>query len=141
MPVPSGGRTMPIGRVVIGVVEGDIHDIGKDIVVSLIRAKHFEVIDLGMDVKPERFAYAIRTYRLDVLLMSGVLTFAKESMKKIMDLLKNENLRGQVAILIGGMCASENQRALVSADIWAYDPMETVNFCKRVVGEKYGKEL
>lgn len=140
MPVMSGNRTMPIGRVVIGVVEGDIHDIGKDIVVSLLRSEHFEVIDLGVDVKPERFAYAIRTYRPDVLLMSGVLTLARESMKKTTDLLLQENLRQQVAILIGGLCAGEFQRAWVGADGWAYDPMETVAFCKRIVEETYGKK-
>lgn len=141
MPVMGNSRTMPIGRIVIGVVEGDIHDIGKDIVVSLLRAEHFEVIDLGVDVKPERFAYAIRTYRPDVLLMSGVLTLAQESMKKTMDLLQKEELRNQVAILIGGMCAGEYQRQWIGADGWAYDPMETVSFCKRVVGEMYGKEI
>ena len=141
MPVMVNSRTMPIGRIVIGVVEGDIHDIGKDIVVSLLRAEHFEVIDLGVDVKPERFAYAIRTYRPDVLLMSGVLTLAQESMKKTMDLLQKEELRNQVAILIGGMCAGEYQRQWIGADGWAYDPMETVSFCKRVVGEMYGKEI
>ncbi len=140
LPLPNSNRVMPIGRVVIGVVEGDIHDIGKDIVVSLLRAEHFEVIDLGVDVKPERFAYAIRTYRPDILLMSGVLSFAKESMKKTMEHLQGEKLRSQVSILIGGMCSSEKHMALIGADGWAYDPMETVNFCKRVVGEKYGKE-
>lgn len=141
MPMSGGGRLMPVGRVVIGVVEGDIHDIGKDIIVSLLRAEHFEVIDLGVDVKPDRFAYAVQTYRPDVLLMSGVLTLAQESMKKTMDLLRKEELRSQVAILIGGMCAGEYQRQWIGADGWAYDPMETVNFCKRVVEEKYGKEL
>ena len=138
MPVMDGSRIMPVGRVVIGVVEGDIHDIGKDIVVSLLRSEHFEVIDLGVDVKPERFAYAIRTYRPDVLLMSGVLTLARESMKRTTDLLHRENLRQQVAILIGGLCAGEFQRVWVGADGWAYDPMETVAFCKRVMEEKYG---
>lgn len=138
MPIMSGNRTMPIGRIVIGVVEGDIHDIGKDIVVSLLRAEHFEVIDLGVDVKPERFAYAIRTYRPDVLLMSGVLTLARESMKKTMDLLQKEELRSQVAILIGGLCASQWHSQWMGADGWAYDPMETVAFCKQAVEEKYG---
>lgn len=141
MPVMNRSRTMPIGRVVIGVVQGDIHDIGKDIIVSLLRAEHFEVIDLGVDVKPDRFAYAVRTYRPDALLMSGVLTLARESMKSTMNLLEEEKLRQQVQVLIGGLCAGESQRQWVGADGWAYDPMETVNFCKRVVGEKYGKEL
>jgi len=139
MPMMSGSRSMPIGRIVIGVVEGDIHDIGKDIVVSLLRAEHFEVIDLGVDVKPERFLYALRTYRPDVLLMSGVLTIAQESMKKTMELLERENVRNQVKILIGGLCTGEYQRALIGADRWAYEPMETVNFCKKVVKDKYGE--
>lgn len=140
MPVMSGSRMMPIGRVVIGVVEGDIHDIGKDIVVSLLRAEHFEVFDLGVDVKPERFLYALRTYRPDILLMSGVLTIARDSMRKTMELLEKEGLRSQVGILIGGLCAGEFQRQQIGADGWAYDPMETVGFCKKVVKEKYGEE-
>ena len=140
MPVMSGNRLMPIGRVVIGVVEGDIHDIGKDIVVSLLRAEHFEVIDLGVDVKPERFMYAIRTYRPDVLLLSGVLHIAQDSMKKTMVQLMESGLRDQVPVLIGGLCAGEYQREYVGADSWAYDPMETVSFCKKVVKEKYGEK-
>lgn len=140
MPMTTGGNNMPIGRIVIGVVEGDIHDIGKDIVVSLLRAEHFEVIDLGVDVKPERFAYAIRTYRPDVLLMSGVLTLARESMKRTMDLIEQEHLRNQTAIMIGGLCTGEYQKEWIGADGWAYDPMETVNFCKKVVGMDHGKE-
>lgn len=139
MPSMSGIRTMPIGRVVIGVVQGDIHDIGKDMVVSLLRAEHFEVIDLGVDVKPERFAYAIRTYRPDVLLMSGVLSLARESMKNTMDLLEAEGLRSQVPVFIGGLCAGEYQQKWLGADGWAYDPLETVAFCKRVVEAKYGQ--
>ena len=139
MPFMSGARTMPIGRVVIGVVEGDIHDIGKDIVVSLLRAEHFEVIDLGVDVKPERFLYALRTYRPDVMLMSGVLSIAQESMKKTMELLEEQGMRSQVKILIGGLGTSEYQRVLIGADRWAYEPLETVNFCKKVVEEKYGE--
>ncbi len=140
LPVMSGSRLMPIGRIVIGVVEGDIHDIGKDIVVSLLRAEHFEVIDLGVDVKPERFLYAIRTYRPDVLLMSGVLNIARDAMKKTMIQLENSGLRDQVGVLIGGLCTGEYQREFVGADSWAYDPMETVNFCKKVVREKYGEK-
>lgn len=136
----NNAYSMPVGRVAIGVVEGDIHDIGKDIVVSLLRAEHFEVIDLGIDVKPERFAYAVRTYRPQVLLMSGVLTFARESMKKTMELLEKEELRSQVAILIGGLCASEYQCKRIGADSWAYDTMETVNFCKKVVGKIHEKK-
>lgn len=140
-PSVPNGKNIPIGRVVIGVVAGDIHDIGKDIIVSLLRAERFDVIDLGIDVKPERFAYAIRTYRPDVLLMSGVLSFAKESMRQTMELLEREGLHDQVPVFIGGLCASEHQMKLIGADGWAYDTMETVKFCKQVVSKKYGKEV
>ena len=137
MPLNSERSTLPIGRIVIGVAEGDIHDIGKDIIVSLLRAEHFEVIDLGIDVKPARFAYAIHTYRPDLLLMSGVLTIAQESMRKTMDLLRTEGLLN-IPVLIGGLCASEFQMRAIGADGWAYDTLETIAFCKRVIKEKYG---
>ena len=140
MPLNSDRQPLPIGRIVIGVVEGDIHDIGKDIIVSLLRAEHFEVIDLGIDVKPTRFAYALRTYRPDVLLMSGVLTAAQESMRKTMELLRKEDLLKNTPVLIGGLCASEFQMKVVGADSWAYDTAETVAFCKKVIKEKYGTE-
>lgn len=139
LPKISNDRSMPIGRVVIGVVEGDIHDIGKDIVVSFLRAEHFEVIDLGVDVKPDRFAYAIRAYRPDVLLLSGVLNLAKYSMRRTINYLDREGLRDSVALLIGGLCAGEYQQKHLGADGWAYDPMETVSFCKKAVETKYGK--
>lgn len=133
----KNGETL--GRVVIGVVEGDIHDIGKGIVVSLLRSENFEVIDLGVDVKPERFAHAVAMYKPDVLLISGVLDVAGEAMKRTVELLNREGLRDTSAILIGGPYANEELRAQTGADSWAYDTVETVNFCKRIAGERHGK--
>ena len=130
-PLHTGTQTPPLGRIVIGVVQGDIHDVGKDIVVSLLRAEHFEVIDLGIDVKPERFAYAVRTYQPDVLLLSGVLNIARSAMQETMELLRNEGLRDAVPVLIGGLCASEYQMRMVGANGWAYDTAETIHFCKK----------
>ncbi len=129
--------SLPIGRIVIGVVAGDIHDIGKDIIVSILRAEHFEVIDLGVDVKPERFAYALRTYLPDVLVLSGVLTIAQESMKKTIELIEKEGLRQGTPIFIGGLCANEYVKDTLQVDGWAYETSDTVNFCKKVVQEKY----
>jgi len=137
-PINTERQSVPIGRIVIGVVEGDIHDVGKDIVVSLLRAERFDVIDLGIDVKPERFAYAVKTYKPDVLLMSGVLNAARESMKETMEHLHKDGLRTDVPILIGGLCASEYQMRAIGADGWAYATTDTVNFCKKIVGAKYG---
>ena len=105
----SEGEPRPVGKIVIGVVAGDIHDIGKDIIVSLLRAERFDVVDLGIDVKPERFVYAVRNYQPDVLLLSGVLTTAQDAMLRTVQALKKEGLRDKVKILIGRMKGGEEQ--------------------------------
>lgn len=140
MPLTTKHTPFPVGRIVIGVVEGDIHDIGKDILVSLLRSEGFEVIDLGIDVKPDRFSYAVSTYRPDVLLLSGALSLAKDSMAEVMDRLRKDNLRDQIKIMVGGMCSNEYLRERVGADSWACDTMTTIHFCKTVVEGKYGKD-
>jgi len=122
--------------VVIGVVAGDIHDIGKDIIVSLLRAERFDVVDLGIDVKPERFVHAVRNYHPDVVLLSGVLTTAQEAMVQTIQALTDAGLRDQVKVLIGGLCTSEYLMHHVGADGWAYDSNRTVRFCKEVVDGK-----
>ena len=137
-PIGRDSDALPIGRIVIGVAEGDIHDIGKDIVVSLLRSERFEVIDLGIDVKPERFEYAVRTYRPDVLLLCGVLTTARDSIAETMKYLRAEGLLNHTKVLVGGLCASEFLMTQIGADAWAYDTSVTLDFCKKVVGEKYG---
>ena len=81
-PLRPESAPRPRGKVIIGVVAGDIHDIGKDIIVSLLRAERFDVVDLGIDVKPERFIHAVRNYEPDILLLSGVLSTAQDSMAK-----------------------------------------------------------
>ena len=135
-PLRSEGAPRPVGRIVIGVVAGDIHDIGKDIIVSLLRAERFDVVDLGIDVKPERFVYAVKNYQPDVVLLSGVLTTAQESMLKTVQELKEKGLRDQVKILIGGLCTSQYLMDTIGADGWAYDSKRTVQFCKEVMDAK-----
>ena len=135
-PLRSGGAPRPLGKVVIGVVAGDIHDIGKDIIVSLLRAERFDVVDLGIDVKPERFVHAVRNYHPDVVLLSGVLTTAQEAMVQTIQALTDAGLRDQVKVLIGGLCTSEYLMHHVGADGWAYDSNRTVRFCKEVVDGK-----
>ena len=121
-PMRSGGAPRPLGKVVIGVVAGDIHDIGKDIIVSLLRA--------------ERFVHAVRNYHPDVVLLSGVLTTAQEAMVQTIQALTDAGLRDQVKVLIGGLCTSEYLMHHVGADGWAYDSKRTVRFCKEVVDGK-----
>ena len=129
----SEGEPRPVGKIVIVVVAGDIHDIGKDIIVSLLRAERFDVVDLGIDVKPERFVYAVRNYQPDVLLLSGVLTTAQDAMLRTVQALKKEGLRDKVKILIGGLCTSQYLMDTLGVDGWAYDSKQTVQFCKEVM--------
>lgn len=136
-PYSSSLKALPIGRVVIGVVEGDIHDIGKDIIVSLLRSERFEVIDLGIDVKPERFVYAVKTYLPDVLLMSGVITPAQNAMARTMQALNADPQCSHVPVLVGGLCVNEHLKQSIGADGWAYDAFTTVDFCKKVIGAKH----
>ena len=139
-PLRPESAPRPRGKVIIGVVAGDIHDIGKDIIVSLLRAERFDVVDLGIDVKPERFIHAVRNYEPDILLLSGVLSTAQDSMAKTVALLEKEGLRSQVKLLIGGLCTSQYLMQAVQADGWAYDSKETVRFCKEVMDAKYAAQ-
>ena len=139
-PLRPEAAPRPRGKVVIGVVAGDIHDIGKDIIVSLLRAERFDVVDLGIDVKPERFVYAVRNYEPDILLLSGVLSTAQDSMAKTVALLEQEGLRDQVKLLIGGLCTNQYLMQAVAADGWAHDSKETVLFCKEVMDAKHAAQ-
>lgn len=135
---PSNPEENPYtaGRIIIGVPQGDIHDIGKDIVIDILKAECFEVIDLGVDVKPEAFADAVQALQPDILLLSGVLSLAGDGMVEVLSLLRKRNLRDQVKVLIGGSATSKTLRDASGADEWAYDPMQTVAFCKKVMEEK-----
>lgn len=125
------------GRIVIGVAEDDIHDIGKDIIVSMLRAEGFEVFDLGIDVKPSRFVHAVRMLAPDLLLLSGMLSSTMKPIADTMDLLREEGLRDGVAVLIGGQCATAAFAELVGADGWAYESSATIEFCNRVMEKKH----
>lgn len=124
---------VPAGKVIIGVVEHDIHDIGKDIVISLLRAENFDVMNLGIDVKPERFIYAVQTYEPDVLLLSGMMRSSQSSMMVTLEKIRQAGLRDHVAVLVGGGCANADVCKRAGADAWAVDPMDTLQFCKDTV--------
>lgn len=139
-PSNSGSRSiLPFGRVVIGVAEDDIHDIGKDIIVSQLRAEGFEVIDLGVDVKSGRFIHAVETYRPDVLLICGMMNFTEPHMKETIRILAEKGLRDSVAVMVGGGVVSSNTLPYTGADAATQDPIETLHFCiDTVTGKKAG---
>jgi 5-methyltetrahydrofolate--homocysteine methyltransferase len=91
-----------LGKVLMGTVEGDIHDIGKDIVIFMLEVNGFEVKDIGVDVPPEKFVEAVKEFKPRVVGMSGLLTLAYDSMKETVQAIKDAGLRDKVKIMIGG---------------------------------------
>lgn len=124
------------GRVLIGVVEKDIHNIGKDIVAGLLSADGFDVIDLGSNVTPQQFVDAIRTHRPELVLLSGMMHFARESMKETVDAITDAGLRDQIYILLGGGCIDTGILSHVSADAAAIEPIDTLNLCNAFINRR-----
>jgi methylmalonyl-CoA mutase cobalamin-binding domain/chain len=121
-----------IGTVVIGTVSGDIHDIGKNIVVNLLRSHRFNVIDLGVDVPAEKFVEMVKTSGTKVLGLSALLNTTYPEMKNVIEALKEAGIRDQVKVIIGGTVVSEAVREFTGADAYANDALVGINFCKSV---------
>ena len=129
-------KTAGLGKVVLGSVKGDIHDIGKDIVKFLLDVNGFEVHDLGVDVPPERFLEAIKEVQPEVVGMSALLTTVFESMKNTVAAIKDAGLREDVKIMIGGGTVTEEVRAYSGADAYGKDAVAAVNLAKEWVAAK-----
>ncbi len=123
-----------VGRVIIGTVEGDIHDIGKKIVGFLLEGNGFEVIDLGVDVKAEAFAQAIGEHKPDILGMSALLTTTMLNMGRTIDLLREKGLREKVKIVVGGAPVNEEFAKSIGADGYAPEAGSSVELVKKLIG-------
>ena len=122
------------GKVLIGTVEGDIHDIGKNIVVFLLEANGFQVRDIGINQKPAKFVEAIKEFQPKVVGMSGLLTLAFDAMKKTVQAIEEAGLRKAVRIVIGGGVVTEKIKDYSGADAYAPDAMAGVRLCKQWIG-------
>ena len=120
------------GKVVIGTVKGDIHDIGKNIVITLLRGSGFEVTDLGVDVPAEKFIAALKETGARVLGMSALLNFTYPEMKHVVEEVAKAGLRDRVEIIIGGTPVNEQVRQFTGADYYAGDAIVGVNICKKI---------
>ncbi|MEM3608127.1 MAG: corrinoid protein [Candidatus Bathyarchaeia archaeon] len=120
----KAGGVKAIGKVVIGTVKGDIHDIGKTIVVTLLRSAGFEVVDLGVDVSAERFLEGVREADADILAMSALLTTTMPYMGEVIKKLEEEGLRDKVTVIVGGAPLSEEYAKRIGADLYAADAVE-----------------
>jgi methylmalonyl-CoA mutase cobalamin-binding domain/chain len=124
-----------MGKVLIGTVEGDIHDIGKNIVVSVLEANGYDVIDLGVDVPPAKFVEAIKEHNPQVVGLSGLLTEAIGPRKETVDAIKDAGLRDKVKVIIGGGVVDEEISDYVGADGWANDVATGQRIIDKWVGE------
>jgi 5-methyltetrahydrofolate--homocysteine methyltransferase len=124
------------GKVLIGTVKGDIHDIGKNIVTFMLDASGFEVRDLGVDVPPEKFVEAIREFQPQIVGLSGFLTLAFDAMKETVAAIQAAGLRDGVRIMIGGGPVSEEVRNYTGADAYGKDAMAGVSLARQWLGVK-----
>lgn len=130
----SGRERKVLGRIVIGTVEGDIHDIGKNIVSTLLMASGFEVIDLGVDVPVEVFVEKVKELKPDILALSALMTTTMIKMVDVIKALEREGLRDKVKVMIGGAPTSKDWAREIGADGHGVDAIEAVEVAKKLIG-------
>jgi len=133
-PLLEAQAVAPLGKVVIGTVQGDLHDIGKNLVGIMLRGAGFEVIDLGNDVAPERFVQAAQDSGAQVVGMSALLTTTMPAMRRVVEQLAAAELKGRVKTIIGGAPVTAGYAAEIGADAHGFDAAAAVALCRRLVG-------
>ena len=127
----SGGEAKKLGRVLIGTVHGDLHDIGKNIVTFMLDINGFEVKDIGIDVPVAKFVEEIREFKPSVVGLSGFLTLAFDSMKETVQAIEAAGLRNQMKIMIGGGQVDEAVRTYTGADAYGSNAVAAVTLCRQ----------
>ena len=128
----AGNGSLP-GRIVFGTVAGDLHDIGKNLVVMMLRGTGLEVIDLGVDVHPEDFAEAVEEYQPKILAMSALLTTTMTCMAETIRELESRGLRDDVKVIIGGGPVTKDYAQVIKADGYSSDAMSAVDVVKEIM--------
>lgn len=124
----------PVGKIVIGTVKGDLHDIGKNLVAMMLEGAAFEIVDLGVDVSPEKFLDAVKTHQPQLVGMSALLTTTMPGMKTTIDALKTAGLRSSVKVMVGGAPVTEAYAKQIGADAYAPDASRAASIAKTLVG-------
>lgn len=128
------GREVPTqGKVVIGTVKGDLHDIGKNLVGMMLESAGYTVVNLGVDVPADKFLQAVKENKPDILGMSALLTTTMLGMKDVIELLREEGLRDQVKVIIGGAPISQEFADEIGADGFAPDAGSTTELCQKLI--------
>jgi corrinoid protein of di/trimethylamine methyltransferase len=125
----------PLGRVAIGTVKGDLHDIGKNLIASMLEGGGFEIIDLGADVAPERFVQAVKEKNANVVCLSALLTVTMPSMKTTIEALKAAGVRDRVKVLIGGAPVTQQYADEIGADGYGSSASSAVPLARKALGK------
>ena len=132
-PMLAGSASTTIGRVVIGTVKGDLHDIGKNLVASMLEGSGFEVDNIGIDVPSDKFVEAVKAYHADILCMSALLTTTMTYMKDVIKAIDDAGLRGKVKIMVGGAPVSQAFADEIGADGYSDNANEAVKVAKALM--------
>ncbi len=134
-PLMKGDESVSYGKVVIGTVKGDLHDIGKNLVASMFEGSGFEVVNLGIDISADKFVEAVRDNNADILALSALLTTTMGYMKTVVDAVTEAGLRDKVKIMVGGAPLNDEFAKEVGADLYTCDANEAVAEAKRLLGK------
>ncbi len=134
-PLMASSGAEPAGRVVIGTVKGDLHDIGKNLVASMLEGAGFQVIDLGTDVPPEKFVQAATQHEANIVGLSALLTVTMPAMKTTIEAFKTAGVRERFRILVGGAPVTQQYADEIGADGYGANATEAVTLARRLTGK------
>lgn len=123
----------PIGKVAIGTVKGDLHDIGKNIVSMMLKSSSFDIEDFGIDVPPDKFVNSVKKGGVDILAMSSLLTTSMGAMRDVINMLKNSGMRDKVKIIVGGAPITQAFADSIGADAYAKDAASAVDVARALL--------
>ena len=132
-PLLTARGAEPVGRVVIGTVQGDLHDIGKNLVGAMLEGAGFEVIDLGVDVSPEKFINAVKERNARLVALSALLTTTMHSMKAVLEKLKDAGMRDKVKVMIGGAPVTQKYADEIGADGYSSNANAAVALARKLM--------
>ncbi len=132
----QGDGYLPSGIVIIGTVQGDIHDIGKSLVATMLRANGFHVIDLGSDVSAQRFLEAYQTHHPRIICLSALLTTTMTGIPEIISLFENQGIRSHIRFLVGGAPVTREWAVQIGADAYASNAVDAVHVTRQLIQEK-----
>jgi 5-methyltetrahydrofolate--homocysteine methyltransferase len=133
-PLLVGGDIRPVGKIALGTVKGDLHDIGKNLVGIMLEGSGFEIYDLGTDVSPEQFVEVIQANEIDLIGLSALLTTTMPMMKTTIQAIQNAGLRSQVKIIIGGAPITQEFADKIGADGFAPDASQATRLAVERIG-------